>query len=55
MIRPKLALDDSELGLTLGGCLRSFMNSYQLDEYVSSELRRTPHSKTAYFAFVIFY
>ena len=38
MLRPKLALDDCEPGLTL-------CNSWQLAEYVSSELRRTPHSK----------
>ena len=38
MIRPKLALDDCEPGLTL-------CNSWQLAEYAFSDLRRTPHSK----------
>ena len=47
MLRPKLALELCEPRLTL-------CNSWQLAEYVSSELRRTPHSITAYFAFSIF-
>ena len=48
MIRPKLALDDCEPGLTL-------CNSWQLAEYVSSEQRRTPHSKlrTSRFQFLL--
>ena len=43
MIRPKLAYRIDVL-----------CNSWQLAEYVSSKLRRTPYSKTAYFAFSIF-